>query len=66
MERGRLVLADCVGCIVVGGEAAEVRRLAVLEVGRGAPAATVLGHGLSALRPTQWPMSMARRAHGTT
>ena len=43
VQRGRLILADCVGCIVAGSGAAEVRRLAGLEVGRGEPAATALG-----------------------
>lgn len=43
VERGRLILADCVGCILAGSRVAEVRRLAGLEIGRGEPAATALG-----------------------
>ena len=43
VQRGRLILADCVGCILAGSRTAEVRRLAGLEVGRGKPAATALG-----------------------
>jgi len=45
IARGRLVLADCVGCMVAGAVVPEVRRLAALHVGRGNPAATVLGTG---------------------
>ena len=43
--RGRLIIADCVGCMVAGAVVPEIRRLAALQSGRGAPAATVLGTG---------------------
>jgi 2-methylcitrate dehydratase PrpD len=43
--RGRLIIADCVACMVAGGVVSEVRRLAALQAGHGAPAATVLGTG---------------------
>ena len=43
--RGRLIIADCVACMVAGAVVPEVRRLAVLQSGRGAPAASVLGTG---------------------
>ena len=43
--RGRLILADCVGCMIAGAAVPEVRRLAALQSDRGAPAATVLGTG---------------------
>jgi 2-methylcitrate dehydratase PrpD len=45
VARGRLILADCVGCMVAGAAVPEVRRLAALQSDRGAPAATVLGTG---------------------
>ena len=45
VARARLVLADCVGCMVAGGIVPEVRRLAALHVDRGRPMATVLGTG---------------------
>ena len=45
VARARLVLADCVGCMVAGAVVPEVRRLAALHVNRGDPAATVLGTG---------------------
>ena len=43
--RGRLIIADCVGCMVAGAGVPEVRRLAALQSDRGAPSATVLGTG---------------------
>jgi 2-methylcitrate dehydratase PrpD len=43
VARGSLILADCVGCMVAGSTAPEARRLAALELDRGAPAASVLG-----------------------
>jgi len=43
--RGRLIIADCVACMVAGAVVPEVRRLAALQVDRGAPAASVLGTG---------------------
>jgi 2-methylcitrate dehydratase PrpD len=45
VARGRLILADCVGCMIAGAVVPEVRRLAALQSDRGAPAATVLGTG---------------------
>jgi 2-methylcitrate dehydratase PrpD len=45
VARGRLILADCVGCMIAGAAVPEVRRLAALQSDRGAPAATVLGTG---------------------
>ena len=45
VARGRLILADCVGCMIAGATVPEVRRLAALQADRGAPAATVLGTG---------------------
>jgi 2-methylcitrate dehydratase PrpD len=45
VARARLLLADCVGCMVAGAVVPEVRRLAALHVNRGDPAATVLGTG---------------------
>jgi len=45
IARGRLILADCIGCMVAGGVVPEMRRLAALHVGRGLPVATVLGTG---------------------
>jgi 2-methylcitrate dehydratase PrpD len=45
IARGRLILADCIGCMVAGAVVPEVRRLAALQVGRGVPVATVLGTG---------------------
>jgi 2-methylcitrate dehydratase PrpD len=45
VARGRLILADCVGCMIAGAGVAEVRRLAALQSDRGAPSATVLGTG---------------------
>lgn len=43
LARGRLILADCVGCIVAGNAAPEMRRLAAVETARGGAAASVLG-----------------------
>ncbi len=44
VARGRLMLADCVGCIVAGNAAPPVRRLLALEQARdGAQRATVFG-----------------------
>src|SRR5215470_11586308 len=43
--RGRLIVADCVACMVAGAVVPEVRRLAALQCDRGAPAASVLGTG---------------------
>ena len=43
VARGSLILADCVGCMVAGSGAPEVRRLLALEVGRGEPSASALG-----------------------
>jgi 2-methylcitrate dehydratase PrpD len=45
VARGRLIIADCVGCMIAGAVVPEVRRLAALQSNRGAPAATVLGTG---------------------
>jgi 2-methylcitrate dehydratase PrpD len=45
VARGRLIIADCVACMVVGAVVPEVRRLAALHCDRGATAATVLGTG---------------------
>src|SRR5580704_6739893 len=45
MARGRLILADCVGCMIAGAAVPEVRRLAALQPDRGEPLATVLGTG---------------------
>ena len=45
IARGRLVLADCIGCMVAGAVVPEVRRLAALHVDRGNAVATVLGTG---------------------
>jgi 2-methylcitrate dehydratase PrpD len=45
VERGRLVLADCIGCMAAGAVVPEMRRLAALYVGRGAGVATVIGTG---------------------
>jgi 2-methylcitrate dehydratase PrpD len=45
IARGRLILADCIGCMVAGAVEPEVRRLAALHVDRGDPAATVFGTG---------------------
>ena len=33
--RGRLVLADCIGCMAAGAVVPEMRRLAVLQVDKG-------------------------------
>ncbi len=46
LARGGLILADCVGCIVAGNTAPEVRRLAELNRGKGQSSATVLGTGI--------------------
>jgi 2-methylcitrate dehydratase PrpD len=43
LARGSLILADCVGCMVAGSGAPEVRRLLALEAGRGQPSASALG-----------------------
>jgi len=43
VARGSLILADCVGCMVAGSSAPEVRRLLALEAGRGEPSASALG-----------------------
>lgn len=44
VARGRLILADCLGCIVAGNAAGPVQRLAAMEQARGgAQVATVLG-----------------------
>src|SRR5262245_1179438 len=45
VTRAHEILADCVGCMVAGAAAPEVRRLIGLQIGRGDPAATVLGTG---------------------
>ena len=45
VARGRLILADCIGCMAAGAVVPEMRRLAALNVGRGHPVATVLGTG---------------------
>jgi len=45
MARGRLILADCVGCMIAGAAVPEVQRLAALQPDRGEPLATVLGTG---------------------
>ena len=43
VARGKLILADCVGCMIAGATAREIRKLAALQSGRGVPSATVLG-----------------------
>jgi 2-methylcitrate dehydratase PrpD len=44
VERGRLIVADCIGCIVAGVAQPEVRRLLAVEQARGGePRASVLG-----------------------
>jgi 2-methylcitrate dehydratase PrpD len=45
VARGRLIIADCVGCMVAGAAVPEMRRLAALHSDRGAPDGTVLGTG---------------------
>ena len=45
IARGRLILADCIGCMAAGAVVPEMGRLAGLHVGRGHPVATVLGTG---------------------
>jgi 2-methylcitrate dehydratase PrpD len=45
VARGRLILTDCVGCMIAGGAVPEVQRLAALQPDRGEPLATVLGTG---------------------
>jgi 2-methylcitrate dehydratase PrpD len=59
VARGSLILADCVGCMVAGSTAPEVRRLLALEAGRGEPCATVLG------TPTRLAMDAAAYINGT-
>src|ERR687888_515484 len=43
VARGRVILADCIGCIVAGSTVPEVRRLVALQRERGGPAAPALG-----------------------
>ena len=43
IARGRLVVADCVGCMVAGAVVPEMRRLAALHVDRGNPVERQLG-----------------------
>src|SRR5262252_930945 len=45
IDRGRLVLADCIGCMAAGAVVPEVRRLAALQLPKGAGAASVIGTG---------------------
>jgi 2-methylcitrate dehydratase PrpD len=45
IERGRLVLADCIGCMVAGAVVPEVRRLAALHTAKGTGVASVIGTG---------------------
>jgi 2-methylcitrate dehydratase PrpD len=45
VARGRLILADCVGCMIAGATVPEVRKLAALQSDGGAARATVLGSG---------------------
>jgi 2-methylcitrate dehydratase PrpD len=46
IARGRMILADCVGCMVAGGQTSEVRQLVALErVKNNATEATALGTG---------------------
>jgi 2-methylcitrate dehydratase PrpD len=45
VARGRLILTDCVGCVIAGGAVPEIQRLAALQPDRGEPLATVLGTG---------------------
>ena len=47
--RGRLILADCIGCIVAGNAAPEMRRLQAMP-SPGRPEATVLGAALAVPR----------------
>src|SRR5262249_39830574 len=45
VERGRLVLADCIGCMAAGAVVPEMRGLARLQVGKGEGVASVIGTG---------------------
>jgi 2-methylcitrate dehydratase PrpD len=45
IERGRLVLADCIGCMAAGAVVPEVRRLAGLQIAKGPGVASVIGTG---------------------
>ena len=45
IARGRLILADCIGCMVAGAVVPEVRRLAAIHADRGNLMASVLGTG---------------------
>jgi 2-methylcitrate dehydratase PrpD len=44
-DRGRLVLADCIGCMAAGAVVPEMRRLASLKVAEGTGVASVIGTG---------------------
>lgn len=46
VARGRIILSDCIGCIVAGSTAPEMRRLTALQANRGHPGATVLGSAI--------------------
>ena len=58
-ERGRTILVDCVGCIVAGQRAGEMRALVHGEAARGGGSATVLGRNLGL------PPEIAAFANGT-
>jgi 2-methylcitrate dehydratase PrpD len=45
IERGRLVLADCIGCMAAGAVVPEMRRLAALQIEKGPGVASVIGTG---------------------
>jgi len=45
IDRGRLVLADCIGCMAAGAVVPEVRRLAALQTAKGPGVASVIGTG---------------------
>src|SRR6516165_5650617 len=45
IDRGRLVLADCIGCMAAGAIVPEMRRLASLKVAEGTGVASVIGTG---------------------
>ncbi|MBO0742745.1 MAG: MmgE/PrpD family protein, partial [Hyphomicrobiaceae bacterium] len=45
IDRGRLVLADCIGCMAAGAVVPEVRRLAALQTAKGTGVASVIGTG---------------------
>jgi 2-methylcitrate dehydratase PrpD len=62
VARGSLILADCVGCMVAGSAAPEMRRLVALEADRGKPCATALGR---AVRPAEDAAAYVNGTAGT-